>query len=65
MECRVDPRGDVPLLCAKPRVEEVGHPAMFLSAGKVNIMQLKEVNWLETISHRFTSHHCCLGSRNR
>ncbi|CAM9970070.1 unnamed protein product [Ectocarpus fasciculatus] len=43
VECRVDPRGDVPLLCAKPRAERVGHPAMFLSAGKVNIItQIQE-----------------------
>lgn len=43
MECRVDSRGDTPLLCAKPRGEKVGHPAMFLSLGNVNIMQLQKV----------------------
>lgn len=43
MECRVDPRGDAPLLYAKPRGEKVGHPAMFLSLGNVNIMQLQKV----------------------
>eukprot|EP00903_Cladosiphon_okamuranus_P008763 g8395.t1 len=42
MECRVDSRGDTPLLCAKPRKEKVGHPAMFLSLGNVNIMQLQK-----------------------
>lgn len=42
MECRVDPRGDTPLLCAKPRGDRVGHPAMFLSVGNVNIMQLQK-----------------------
>ena len=43
MECRVDSRGDTPLLCAKPRGEKAGHPAMFLSLGNVNIMQLQQV----------------------
>ncbi|CAM9267077.1 unnamed protein product [Scytosiphon promiscuus] len=41
-ECRVDPRGDTPLLYAKPRGERVGHPAMFLSVGNVNIVQLQK-----------------------
>lgn len=43
MECRVDSRGETPLLCAKPRGDKVGHPAMFLSLGNVNIMQLQKV----------------------
>ncbi|CAM9661128.1 unnamed protein product [Hapterophycus canaliculatus] len=44
MECRVDPRGDTPLLYAKPRGEKVGHPAMFLSVGNVNIVQLQKTS---------------------
>lgn len=43
VEARVDPRGGAPLLCAKPRGERVGHPAMFLSVGNVNIVQLQKV----------------------
>ncbi|CAM9369385.1 unnamed protein product [Choristocarpus tenellus] len=43
VECRVDRRGrGPPLLCAKPRADREGHPAMFLSVGDVNIVRLKE-----------------------
>lgn len=43
MDSRVRPGGP-PLLCAKPRGERMGHPAMFLSVGKVNLMQHKTVS---------------------
>ena len=40
----MDSQGDTPLLCAKPRGEKVGHPAMFLSLGNVNIIPLQKVS---------------------
>ena len=52
MECRVDPRGATPLLCAKPRGERAGHPAMFLSLGNVNIMQLQKARQTERLTDR-------------
>eukprot|EP00752_Nemacystus_decipiens_P006443 g5803.t1 len=42
MECRVDSRGDTPLLCSKPRGQKGGHPAVFLSLGNPTITQVQK-----------------------